>query len=63
MIVFVINVAGKRKAMCRDDGGAAHMAGYFELLNKSDFVVCLKVYQAESETIREASLPTYTTGR
>jgi hypothetical protein len=47
--------------MCREDGGVAHQAGYFELINKSEFVCCIRVFQAESEPLREASLPTYTT--
>lgn len=38
------------------------MAGYFELMNKSDFVCSVKVFQQESEPLREASLPSYTTG-
>ena len=46
--------------MVREDGGIAHVAGYFELLNKSEFACGVRVFQAESEPLREASLPTYT---
>jgi hypothetical protein len=53
--------AGKRKIMVREDGSAAHTAGYFELINKSDFVCCVRVFQGGSEPLREASLPSYTT--
>lgn len=48
------------KTMQRTDGSPAHSEGYFELFNKSDFVCCLRVIPAGSETYREACRPSYT---
>lgn len=51
------------KLLKRDDGDIAHGSGYFELINKSDFVCGIKVFYSGSEVYRECCRYPYIAGR
>lgn len=57
--------AGEKSEKClrRVDGQAAHDAGYFEILNKSDFATAIRVCSGGSESLREHCRPSYITGK
>jgi hypothetical protein len=50
------------KCLRRVDGQPAHDAGYFEILNKSDFATAIRVCNGGSESLREHCRPSYITG-
>lgn len=50
------------KVMQRTDGKPAHTRGYLEILNKGDFVFCVKMFTGQSDIYRESSRPSYLPG-
>lgn len=52
---------GDKSERClrRVDGQVAHSSGYFEILNKSDYVTAIRVCDGGSETLREHCRPSY----
>lgn len=51
------------KVMQRTDGREAHKSGYIEILNKGDFVFCVKMFTGQSDIFRESSRPSYIAGK
>lgn len=50
------------KLMVRTDGRDAHERGYIEILNKGDFVFCVKMFTGRSDIFRESSRPSFIPG-
>lgn len=53
---------GEGKVMVRQDGQDAHSSGYIEILNKGDFVFCVKIFGTMSDIYRESCRPSYVPG-
>jgi hypothetical protein len=47
----------------RLDGRAAHRQGYFEVVNKSNEFIALKVLIAGGDAVKEATRPCFIAGR
>jgi hypothetical protein len=50
------------KLMQKTDGTDAHSSGYLEILNKGDFVCCIKIFVSGGNVFRECCKPAYVAG-